>query len=133
MKRRGRERLRFNKRRVRKRLEAKGPIFVSRYNLLELKDKIVEIKCGDEIYTGKFMGYTLDRWPPNYKYALFRIKTPDGSKSFYYCFDKSFIHYDAIKGREWKRDWTSGDGKKCKINRILTKVESLLFKIEHTL
>ena len=128
-KRKGRERRRYIKRHHKqKNIE---PIF-NGYNLKRIKDKIIEVKCDSKLYIGKLDEYKVGVWHPNWKYTMLVVVTEDKVMNFYICNDKLCPHH-GLNGLEWNKEWKGKNPPKAKINRILPKLEAMLFKIEHTL
>jgi len=129
-KRHGRERRRFIKRRREQR--KKKPIF-GRYSLGRIKDKVVEIKYDDKLYTGKVVRQWTGVWHPNYRYSALVIRTPEKEELFYFCHDSKFHAYHGQHGLEWRREYEGKKPAKARIVRVLPKVDEILFKIEHTM
>lgn len=128
-KRKGREQRRYLKRQ--REQKNKEPIF-SKYNLKDIKGKVVDIKYNKKIYTGKITSYRTGIWSPNHRYAAIVVNGNE-NWTFYLCNDKTYLDYDGMRGRgEWY-EGPIGRGPKAKIIRILPKIDEMLFKIEHSL
>ncbi len=130
-KRKGRTRLRYNKRRCARR--AQEPVF-GKYTVDRIKDKIIEVKTKGKIYIGKVIKMYTGIISPNYKYSALELELPKTNETFYFMVAPNIDMYNGLLGKEFIIDRKGNERfPHVKIVRVLPLEEAILFKIEHNM